>query len=46
MGGMPVLNEAAREVIAGGALGHLVTINEDGSPQVAVVWVGWTATNW
>lgn len=37
---MPVLNEAAREVIAGGALGHLVTINADGSPQVAVVWVG------
>ena len=37
---MPVLNDAARELIAVGRLGHLVTINADGSPQVAVVWVG------
>lgn len=37
---MTVLNGAARELIASGALGHLVTINEDGSPQVAIVWVG------
>lgn len=35
-----MLNAAARAVIETGALGHLVTINEDGSPQVTVVWVG------
>jgi PPOX class probable F420-dependent enzyme len=34
------LNDAARELIASGALAHLVTVNEDGSPQVSVVWVG------
>lgn len=37
---MTLLNAQARELIADGALAHLVTINEDGSPQVAVVWVG------
>lgn len=37
---MGALNRAAREVIRSGALGHLVTINPDGSPQVTVVWVG------
>lgn len=37
---MTVLNNAARELISSGPLGHLVTINSDGSPQVAVVWVG------
>jgi PPOX class probable F420-dependent enzyme len=37
---MTLLSAHARELIAGGALAHLVTINEDGSPQVAVVWVG------
>ena len=35
-----MLNAAARALIETGALGHLVTINEDGSPQVTVVWVG------
>jgi PPOX class probable F420-dependent enzyme len=35
-----MLNAAAREVIRSGALAHLVTVNEDGSPQVSVVWVG------
>jgi PPOX class probable F420-dependent enzyme len=34
------LNEAARALIASGRLGHLVTINADGGPQVAIVWVG------
>jgi PPOX class probable F420-dependent enzyme len=34
------LPESARALIEGGALGHLVTINEDGSPQVTCVWVG------
>jgi PPOX class probable F420-dependent enzyme len=34
------LPESARALIGSGALGHLVTVNRDGSPQVAVVWVG------
>jgi PPOX class probable F420-dependent enzyme len=32
--------ESARAVLESDALGHLVTINPDGSPQVSVVWVG------
>ncbi|HEY1356511.1 MAG TPA: PPOX class F420-dependent oxidoreductase [Solirubrobacterales bacterium] len=34
------LPQSAREMIEAGALGHLVTLNEDGSPQVTCVWVG------
>lgn len=34
------LPDSAREVLASAALGHLVTLNEDGSSQVSVVWVG------
>jgi PPOX class probable F420-dependent enzyme len=34
------LPESAKELIRSGALGHLVTINPDGSPQVTCVWVG------
>ncbi|HEV2901938.1 MAG TPA: PPOX class F420-dependent oxidoreductase [Gaiellaceae bacterium] len=30
----------ASELIESGALGHLVTLNADGSPQVSCVWVG------
>ena len=37
---MPMLNDAAQELIRSGALAHLVTVNEDGSPQVSVIWVG------
>ncbi|CAN5155510.1 PPOX class F420-dependent oxidoreductase [soil metagenome] len=37
---MVTLSGAAREVIEGDALGHLVTVNADGSPQVSCVWVG------
>jgi PPOX class probable F420-dependent enzyme len=37
---MGILNEAARELVTSAALAHLVTINEDGSPQVSVVWIG------
>lgn len=33
------LPETAKELIASGALGHLVTISADGSPQVTCVWV-------
>lgn len=35
-----MLNDAARALIGTGALAHVVTLNEDGSPQVSVVWVG------
>jgi PPOX class probable F420-dependent enzyme len=34
------LPESARELIESGVLAHLVTLNEDGSPQVTCVWVG------
>lgn len=37
---MSVLNDAAREAIEAGRLGHLVTVESDGSPQVSAVWVG------
>ena len=37
MAGLP---EAARELIESGALGHLVTLNSDGSPQATCIWVG------
>jgi PPOX class probable F420-dependent enzyme len=35
-----VLPDGARELIESGALGHLVTLNADGSPQVTCVWIG------
>jgi PPOX class probable F420-dependent enzyme len=34
------LPESAKEIIHGPALGHLVTTNPDGKPQVTCVWVG------
>jgi PPOX class probable F420-dependent enzyme len=34
------LPESAKELIRSGALGHLVTIAANGSPQVTCVWVG------
>lgn len=37
---MSVLNDAARDAISAGRLGHLVTVDPDGSPQVSVVWIG------
>ena len=37
MAGLP---EAARELIESGALGHLVTLGPDRSPQVTCIWVG------
>jgi PPOX class probable F420-dependent enzyme len=33
------LTAAARRLLASPALAHLVTLNPDGSPQVAVMWV-------
>lgn len=37
---MAVLPETARAIVESGALGHLVTLNADGSPQISCVWVG------
>lgn len=37
---MATLPDTARELIESGALGHLVTLNADGSPQVSCVWIG------
>jgi PPOX class probable F420-dependent enzyme len=37
---MITLTEQARAALAAGHLAHLVTVNEDGAPQVAIVWVG------
>ena len=34
------LPDSAKELIESGALGHLVTLNPSGSPQVTCVWVG------
>ena len=34
------LPDSAKELILSPALGHLVTINADGSPQFTSVWVG------
>lgn len=34
------LPESARALISGGAHAHLVTLNDDGSPQVTLVWAG------
>ncbi|MDX8047813.1 PPOX class F420-dependent oxidoreductase [Lentzea sp. BCCO 10_0798] len=35
-----MLPESARSVLESKALGHLVTLGTDGSPQVTIVWVG------
>ena len=35
-----MLPDSAKDLIRSGALGHLVTSNPDGSPQVTCVWVG------
>src|SRR5262252_8308379 len=37
---VPVLNAAARQVITGGNLAHIVTLNEDGSANVVCIWTG------
>jgi PPOX class probable F420-dependent enzyme len=34
------LPESLRQLIESGPLAHLVTLNEDGSPQLTVVWIG------
>jgi PPOX class probable F420-dependent enzyme len=34
------LPDSARSLVESDALGHLVTLNPDGSPQVTCIWVG------
>jgi nitroimidazol reductase NimA-like FMN-containing flavoprotein (pyridoxamine 5'-phosphate oxidase superfamily) len=35
------LDEITRATVASGRLVHLATINEDGTPQVTCIYVGW-----
>jgi len=35
-----MLPDSAKAVVTSGRLGHLATINPDGSPQVTLAWVG------
>ena len=35
-----VLPQAARELLESDAVAHVVTIDEDGGPQVTLAWVG------
>ena len=35
-----ILNDTVRQALTAGHLAHLVTLNQDGSPQVSIVWVG------
>ena len=37
---MPALSDGARDLLESAALAHLVTLDADGRPSVAVVWVG------
>lgn len=37
---MPNIPDSVRAVVESGRLGHLVTLNPDGGPQVTCVWVG------
>jgi PPOX class probable F420-dependent enzyme len=37
---MRLLTDDIRQAPAAGRLGHLSTINPDGSPQVSAVWIG------
>jgi PPOX class probable F420-dependent enzyme len=35
-----IIPDAARAVLEGAALAHLVTLESDGRPQVSIVWIG------
>lgn len=37
---MTVITESAREFLATGPLGHVVTLNPDGTPHVTLTWAG------
>lgn len=36
---MSLLPDEARQLLSSGALGHVITRNPDGGPQVSVVWI-------
>ena len=36
---MSLLTDEIRSVLTSGKLAHLVTVNEDGSPQVSIIWI-------
>ena len=35
-----ILHDTVRQALTAGHLAHLVTLNQDGSPQVSLVWAG------
>jgi hypothetical protein len=35
-----ILPDSVRQALTSGHLAHLVTLNQDGSPQVTIVWIG------
>lgn len=37
---MTILTDDVRNALTDGHLGHLTTLNTDGSPQVSIVWIG------
>jgi PPOX class probable F420-dependent enzyme len=37
---MPEIHPKARALLESNALAHVVTLNQDGSPHVSIVWVG------
>ena len=37
---MAVISQAVRDFLATGPLGHVITLNRDGSPHVTLAWVG------
>ncbi len=37
---MSQLPQSVKDVVTSGRLAHLVTVNQDGSPQVTCIWVG------
>jgi PPOX class probable F420-dependent enzyme len=37
---MLTLSDDVRRILSSGRLGHLTTLNADGSPQMSAVWVG------
>jgi PPOX class probable F420-dependent enzyme len=39
MAGLPIPDEA-RALLESDAVGHVVTLNEDGSPQITAAWIG------
>ena len=42
---MTAISTEIRNILEGGGLAHLTTLNADGSPQVTIVWVGLDGTD-